>query len=298
MEQPDRSPAFRVPTPLTPDTAVREDRVMSDESASLRSPYFKSHWEEIEPERLDRYRRAFRITDGNRARLFDPLGAQIDEVVVDFGCGPGDVTVELARTVGAGGHVHAVDLNPDLLAVAHERADAAGVADRISFHLATDERVALPDAAVDRVVFKSVLLYVPDVDAVLSEAVRVLRPGGAVAAQDSDFWLSACTAFDRREWQAFLDAVDGAFSDPAMGRNLRGALQRAGLIDIVTDVSVMVDDRGYFRSTLENFLGYARQLGTIDEVALADMAARADRAIAEQRWLYVLDFFTCTGTKP
>lgn len=262
------------------------------------NPYFKSHWEEIEDERLDRYRKAFRITDGNRGRLYEPLGAQPGEVVVDFGCGPGDVTVELARTVGAAGRVHAVDLNADLLAIAREKVAEADVGDRVEFHHVGDERLPLPDGSVDRVVFKSVLLYVPDVDAVLAEAVRVLRPGGVVAAQDSDFWLSACTAFDRDEWRAFLDAVRPAFADPTMGRNLRGALVRAGLTDVETSVSAMVDDRGFFRSTLENFLGYARDVGTVDEAGLAEMGRRADAAIAAGTWLFVLNFFQCNGRKP
>jgi ubiquinone/menaquinone biosynthesis C-methylase UbiE len=259
--------------------------------------YFKDHWVDIEQERLDRYGKAFRINDANRERLVEPLGARPGETVVDFGCGPGDVSIELARIVGPSGLVHAFDLNEDLLAMGRASAERAGMADRIRFHQVTDESIDLPERSVDRVVFKSVLLYVPDVDAVLAEAVRVLRPGGQVAAQDSDFWLSACTAFDRDEWRAFLDAVRPAFADPTMGRNLRAALMRAGLSDVTTTVSAMVDDRGFFRATVENFFGYARAMGTMSEERLADLGRSADAAISDGRWLFVLNFFQCNGTK-
>ncbi len=263
-----------------------------------RDTYFKDHWVDIEAERLDRYSRSFRINDHNRPFLVDPLGAAPGEVIVDFGCGPGDVAVELARAVGPGGRVHAVDLNRDLLDLARGAAERAGVLDRIEFHHVTDEVLPVPDGTADRVVFKSVLLYVPDVDAVMAEAVRVLRPGGVVAAQDTDFWLSACTAFDRDEWRSFLDAVRPAFADPTMGRNLRGALRRAGLQGVTTSAAPMVDDRGGFRGTLENFLGYARAVGTMTDAALDAMAARADAAIADGDWLFVLTFFQAQGTKP
>jgi SAM-dependent methyltransferase len=262
-----------------------------------RDTYYKDHWVAIEPERLGRYSKAFQINDANRQLLVDPLGAQPGETVVDFGCGPGNVALELARIVGPDGFVHALDLNEDLLAMAQRAADEAGLADRIAFHHVTDETIPLADESADRVVFKSVLLYVPDVDAAVAQAYRVLRPGGQIAAQDTDFWLSACTAFDRDEWRAFLDAVRPAFADPTMGRNLRGALLRGGLNDVVTRVSAMVDDRGMFRGTLENFFGYARAVNTLNESHITEMAGRADQAIENNTWLFVLNFFQANGTK-
>lgn len=262
-----------------------------------RDTYFKDHWVDIEADRLVRYTKAFKVNDANRSLLVEPLGVEPGETVVDFGCGPGDVSIELARTVGPDGFVHAFDLNEDLLALARRAAEKAGVADRIGFHHVTDETISLGDESVDRVVFKSVLLYVPDLDAMIDQAYRVLRPGGQIAAQDTDFWLSACTAFDRDEWRDFLDATRPAFADPTMGRNLRAALMRGGFNDVVTSVSALVDDRGMFRGTLENFFGYARAVENMTESQIADMASRADRAIEENTWLFILNFFQCIGTK-
>lgn len=231
--------------------------------------YYRDHWVHIEPERVERYKQTFRITDGNRALWLNALGAMEGETIVDFGCGPGAVAVEMAKIVGPGGHVHGIDLNQDLLAAGAELAVAEGVADRVTFHHVTDARIPLPEGSVERVVCKSVLLYVPDIDATMRDAYRVLRPGDRAVTQDSDVCMSACTPFDRHEWRTFVEAVEGAFKDPAMGRNLRGALRRAGFRE--------VDDRGFFRGTFENFLGYAEQLGTMTR---ASRPGRRGRRVA------------------
>ena len=260
--------------------------------------YFRDHWVSIEPERLDRYRNQFRISDANRPMLVDPLGAQPGETVLDFGCGPGYVAVELAKAVGEDGFVHALDLNADLLAVARQVADDAGVGDRIEFHHVTDATIPLPDGVLDRVVFKSVLLYVPDIAATLGEAHRVLRPGGHIATQDTDFWLSACPVFSREEWRAFIDAAGPAFKDPSMGRHLPGALREAGFVDIRTSVSALVDERGGFRPVVENFIGYVEAVDGLPVDQLASIRSRADAAIEAGEWLFVLNFFQVDGTRP
>jgi ubiquinone/menaquinone biosynthesis C-methylase UbiE len=57
--------------------------------------------------------------------------------VADIGCGMGYFTVELARIVGPGGNVQAVDMQPQRLRVAERRCRRAGVADWVRFVEAT-----------------------------------------------------------------------------------------------------------------------------------------------------------------
>jgi ubiquinone/menaquinone biosynthesis C-methylase UbiE len=57
--------------------------------------------------------------------------------VADIGCGMGSFTVELARIVGPGGNVQAVDMQPQQLRVAERRCRRAGVADWVRFVEAT-----------------------------------------------------------------------------------------------------------------------------------------------------------------
>ena len=66
--------------------------------------YYKDHWVEIEPDRLDRYEDQFFWGErGNR--LLEPAEIAAGQSVADYGCGPGFVSVELAKRVGQAGHV-------------------------------------------------------------------------------------------------------------------------------------------------------------------------------------------------
>ena len=63
-----------------------------------------------------------------------PTSVRAGERILDVGAGCGDTTLELARRVGPGGHVHAVDVSEIMLARARERARIAGVGN-VSFQL-------------------------------------------------------------------------------------------------------------------------------------------------------------------
>src|SRR5689334_4632579 len=116
--------------------------------------YYRDHWLEIDPERIEEYEEMFRWRP-RMAPLLDPAEIGLGQRVVDFGCGPGMLTLELARRVGLEGHVHAVDVNPNFLERTRENAAREGLADRVSVHRASEDRLPLEDASVDRVICKN-----------------------------------------------------------------------------------------------------------------------------------------------
>ena len=77
-------------------------------------PFYKSHWKEIDEERMAAYRTMFKWSDGAE-QLYAPTEIRRGQRVADFGCGPGYTAVEFARRVGPEGHVHALDINLTLL---------------------------------------------------------------------------------------------------------------------------------------------------------------------------------------
>jgi SAM-dependent methyltransferase len=99
--------------------------------------------------------------------------------VLDVGCGPGIPTLELARTVGAGGKVVGVDISERVLEVARERAQRAGVSNA-EFQVANVEHLPFPDAHFDRVVSRFGIMFVEDLSKGLRELFRVIQPGGRV----------------------------------------------------------------------------------------------------------------------
>lgn len=94
--------------------------------------------------------------------------------VVDFGCGTGVLTVELARWAR---QVIAIDRSDSALSNAKAEAARLGLSN-IRFLLADLHELPLPSASVDLVVASQSLHHVDSVERVLAEGARLLRPGG------------------------------------------------------------------------------------------------------------------------
>jgi SAM-dependent methyltransferase len=106
----------------------------------------------------------------------DAAGLDIGQKVLDVACGTGVLTKTAAARVGRAGLVAAVDLDPGMLAVA-SRSDH-----RIAWCRATAESLPYPDAMFDAVVSQFGLMFVRDRSRAVREMLRVLAPGGRLAA--------------------------------------------------------------------------------------------------------------------
>ena len=96
--------------------------------------------------------------------------------LLDLAGGTGDIS--FAWLAAGGGPVLLSDINYNMLSVGRDRALERGFAADVALLVADAERLPLPDRSVDRVSMAFGLRNCTDKDAVLSEARRVLRPGG------------------------------------------------------------------------------------------------------------------------
>src|SRR5262249_45699552 len=101
--------------------------------------------------------------------------------VLDVGCGPGTITVDLARRT-APGEVVGIDVVADVLDVARAEADGARVGN-VSFEVGDVYALAFGDGEFDVVHAHQVLQHLADPVAALHEMRRVCRPGGTVAVR-------------------------------------------------------------------------------------------------------------------
>jgi SAM-dependent methyltransferase len=101
------------------------------------------------------------------------------EVVVDLGSGGGLDVFLAAQKVGPSGRAIGIDMTPQMIELARRNAERSG-ASNVEFHLATIDKLPLPDASVDVVISNCVINLAPDKSAVFREIARVLKPGGRV----------------------------------------------------------------------------------------------------------------------
>jgi ubiquinone/menaquinone biosynthesis C-methylase UbiE len=125
--------------------------------------------------------------------LLDALAIMPGESVLEVGCGSGVIMRELARRTGGANRLIGRDMNPYLLREARALARRAGLLDRIDFGEGRAEALPMADGAVD-VALSSTVFEEGDAELMLSEIVRVTRPGGRVGivvrAIDLPFWVN------------------------------------------------------------------------------------------------------------
>ena len=108
--------------------------------------------------------------------LIEKLAITPDDIAMDFGCGPGYYTIELAKKAKK---VVAVDLSPEMLKKAQHKAENAGVKN-IQFLQSKGINIQLEDSSVDKVLLVTVYHEVGESESVLKEFNRILKPDGTL----------------------------------------------------------------------------------------------------------------------
>ena len=255
--------------------------------------FYTDHWVQIEDERVARYERMFAWREGH-ATLLAPLELRPGSHVLDYGCGPGFMALGIGEIVGSAGRVHGVDLNARFVADATRRAEAV---DNVSYHLVDGNRIPFPDGAVDRVLCKNVLEYVPDVPATLAEFRRVLEPGGRLLLIDSDWRFVIVEPWGRSRTERFFDAASPAFKEPEIGRKLRTHLLDAGFADVEVVVQAGVDTEGGSLLELRNMASYAGQFDASICNGIDAMMSEVEAAVEDDRYLFCLPQFVATAIR-
>ena len=166
------------------------------------------------------------------ADLWAKAGVVAGATVADIGCGPGAMSVALARQVGPEGRVLAVDGAAEAVAMARAVAERAGVAN-VTVEEASAEATPVPAGSVDVVMIRHVLAHNGGREAaIVGHAATLVRPGGSVYLIDVDV-----SALRTRPVAADLDDLNERYrqwheqkgNDLSVGLRLAELLEGAGL---------------------------------------------------------------------
>jgi ubiquinone/menaquinone biosynthesis C-methylase UbiE len=259
--------------------------------------YYRDHWLEVDPDRIEAYEAMFRWRP-EMAPLLDSAEIGAGHSVVDYGCGPGMLSLELAARVGPAGRVHAVDINDLFLGRAALHADEEKLRERIVFHRIEQDRLPLDDASVDRVVCKNVLEYVDDPVETLRDFRRALRTGGLVHAIDSDWGMLAVEPIGPERVARLFEAASVAYRTPLIGRKLYGFMRAAGFDEVRARVLASPDTRGHYAPILLNMAKYARESGRLPRAEIDAFVRDVKESVEAGTYLLVLPQFLVTAVAP
>ncbi|WP_116449390.1 methyltransferase domain-containing protein [Blastococcus litoris] len=228
----------------------------------------------------------WRTVENSAAYLAPALRPGLD--LLDVGCGPGTITVDLAERV-APGRVLGIDVSADPLAEARAAAERAGVA--VTFEVGDVYALAAEDDSFDVVHAHQVLQHLTDPVAALREMARVCRPGGVVAVRDVDYGAFVTFPADPGldVWLDLYHRVARANgAEPDAGRRLLSWAHAAGLRDVTASATTYCyaspEERQWWgrswagRATSSAFAEQALRYGLATQEELDEIAA------AWRRW--------------
>jgi ubiquinone/menaquinone biosynthesis C-methylase UbiE len=194
--------------------------------------------------------------------------------VLDVAAGAGEQSVTAAKRVGPNGYVLATDLAPNILEYALLLASEKGL-NNIEIKEMDGENLTVPDNSFDTVISRVGLIFFPDQQKALKEMMRVVKPGGYVAAivystVDKNKFFSTPVSIIRRRAQLPppLAGQPGPFSLGNAGV-LDDAFKQAGFTNVrshIVDAPVIMPTaKDCVRFEYESFAALHQMLGGLSE---------------------------------
>jgi ubiquinone/menaquinone biosynthesis C-methylase UbiE len=216
--------------------------------------------------------------------------------VLDVGCGTGDVTLDLARRVGPEGEAVGVDFSEAMIGEAARRAEGADLP--VRFEEGDVQHLRFDDAAFDACRTERVLCHVPDVEAGLAEMVRVVRPGGRVAAIEPDMDGILCDSPDTAFTRAFIRSFADSLRHGWIGRELPRLFRQSGLSEVQVGAQFVMIAFDLLGPLWGGHLDVVRKSGDVDPEAADRWWAQFAEASSAGTFFMAVPSVVVSGRKP
>jgi ubiquinone/menaquinone biosynthesis C-methylase UbiE len=180
-------------------------------------------------------------------RLIELANVESGDKVLDVATGIGEPAISAAKIVGKSGHVTATDISSEMLEIAEERARSLSLNEIMDFKQSDAESLELETNQVfNSIICRWGLMFLPNLDNALSNMLRLLVPGGKLAAA---VWsepskvplINMPINIARQELQAPLpgQGTPGPFSLADIDA-LKKSLEKAGFVEIKSETITVV----------------------------------------------------------
>jgi SAM-dependent methyltransferase len=222
-----------------------------------------------------------------RLAVFNALAIKTGQSILDLGCGGGHLLRDVALAVGDSGRVVGFDVNKDQLSSAGTLCHGLSAVDLVE---GDATNMPFDDGEFDSLTSIQTLEYIPDVDRAISEARRVLKPGGKAALVSVlwDHWRfhGAEPVLNNKMHDVWRDHCPHQM----LPSQLPGKLETAGFAGIaqvpIAFMNGTMHENAYASWAAKLVAAFAIGNGVTDEDAILWLA-QLDKADSEGRFCFV-----------
>ena len=221
--------------------------------------------------------------------------------VIEIGTGTGIVARNIAKRGQFKGAILALDISEYLIERARQLAEEEDIAPRIEFRIADAHSIDVGDAGADVVIAHTLVSHVTDPVAILTEAKRLLRPGGRVVIFDGDYasmtFATASPDYGKEQDEILINAI---VAHPRVMRIMPRLLKEFGLTlrDAMSYVVADIGVADFFKGALASFRILLPRAGTMTEASANEYVSTLEIESDEGRFFGASNFYTYIAERP
>jgi ubiquinone/menaquinone biosynthesis C-methylase UbiE len=243
---------------------------------------------------LDELSRIDSLQDCKR-QMLALLNPKIGDSILDVGCGTGADVMALASLVGNAGRAIGVDNSEIMIAEARQRSAGSGLP--VEWRLGDAQCLDFADNTFDGCKAERIFVHIEDPHKLLTEMIRVVRPGGRIIVFDIDGDALIINTSDRALNRKTTHTICDSLRNGWIGRQLPSMMRGSGLEETFIIPHTLNFPVTIFRKAYGGVLNSAREAGVLTDAEVSRWWEQIDEAEQQGKYFGALQGFIVGGSK-